>query len=154
MSIVLGRSSASIIRALFQFAIITSIAIALGVKIEPNPFYLLLSLIIVVITFIGFSVFSIWIATYMKIRERFMGIGQAITIPLFFASNAIYPISIMPVPIRVIVLINPLTYVVDALRKTMIIGSSYGLAIDALALVVFAVLFIVLASIEFRRIID
>ncbi|ADN51000.1 ABC transporter permease [Vulcanisaeta distributa] len=154
MSIVLGRSSASIIRALFQFIIITPIAIALGVRIEPNPIYLLLSLFIVMITAIGFSAFSIWIASHMKTRERFMGIGQAITMPLFFASNAIYPISIMPVPIKIFVLVNPLTYAVDALRKTMIIGSLNGLVIDLLALTIFTVLFIILASIEFRRIIE
>lgn len=154
ISIVLGRSSASIIRALFQFVIITPIALALGVRIEPNPAYLLLSLFIVVITAIGFSAFSIWIASYMKTRERFMGIGQAITMPLFFASNAIYPISIMPTPIKVIVLINPLTYAVDALRKTMIIGVLNGLVIDLLALIIFTVLFIILASIEFKRIIE
>ncbi|WP_054856794.1 ABC transporter permease [Vulcanisaeta sp. JCM 16159] len=154
MSIVLGRSSASIIRALFQFAIITPIAIALGVRVKSNPIYLMLSLFIVVITAVGFSAFSIWIATYMKTRERFMGIGQAITMPLFFASNAIYPISIMPTPIKVIVLINPLTYAVDALRKTMIIGVLNGLATDLLALTIFVVLFIVLASSEFKRIIE
>ena len=154
ISIVLGRSSASIIRALFQFVIITPIALALGVRVEPNPAYLLLSLFIVVITAIGFSAFSIWIASYMKTRERFMGIGQAITMPLFFASNAIYPISIMPTPIKVIVLINPLTYAVDALRKTMIIGVLNGLVIDLLALIIFTVLFIILASIGFKRIIE
>ncbi|BDR92755.1 ABC transporter permease [Vulcanisaeta souniana] len=130
------------------------IAIALGVRIEANPIYLLLSLFIVVITAIGFSAFSIWIASYMKTRERFMGIGQAITMPLFFASNAIYPINIMPTPIRVIVLVNPLTYSVDALRKSMIIGSLNGLTIDLLALMIFAVLFIILASIGFGRMIE
>ena len=29
-------------------------------------------------------------------RDRLMGIGQAITMPLFFASNALYPIQLMP----------------------------------------------------------
>ena len=29
-------------------------------------------------------------------RDRLMGIGQAITMPLFFASNALYPVAIMP----------------------------------------------------------
>ncbi|WP_243679947.1 ABC transporter permease [Vulcanisaeta souniana] len=140
---------------MFQFVIIMPIAIALGVRIEANPIYLLLSLFIVVITAIGFSAFSIWIASYMKTRERFMGgIGQAITMPLFFASNAIYPINIMPTPIRVIVLVNPLTYSVDALRKSMIIGSLNGLTIDLLALMIFAVLFIILASIGFGRMIE
>ena len=29
-------------------------------------------------------------------RDRLMGISQMITMPLFFASNALYPISVMP----------------------------------------------------------
>ncbi len=34
------------------------------------------------------------IAHPVKTRERFMGIGQVLTMPLFFASNAIYPLSL------------------------------------------------------------
>ena len=43
-----------------------------------------------------FSTFSLIIACLVKTRERFMGIGQVLTMPLFFASNAIYPVSMMP----------------------------------------------------------
>ena len=42
------------------------------------------------------AMFSLIIACLVKTRERFMGIGQVMTMPLFFASNAIYPIAIMP----------------------------------------------------------
>ncbi len=34
------------------------------------------------------------IAHLVKTRERFMGIGQVLTMPLLFASNAIYPLSL------------------------------------------------------------
>ena len=33
-------------------------------------------------------------------RDRLIGIGQMITMPLFFASNALYPIAVMPVWLR------------------------------------------------------
>jgi len=61
-----------------------------------------------------------------------MGIGQILTMPLFFASNAIYPISIMPTWLQVISHVNPLTYEVDALRTMMLSGgvSQYGLMLD------------------------
>ncbi|MDP4078684.1 hypothetical protein [Acidovorax sp. A1169] len=36
-----------------------------------------------------FSIFSLMTACIVKTRERFMGIGQVLTMPLFFASNAI-----------------------------------------------------------------
>ena len=43
-----------------------------------------------------FSTSSLIIACFVKTRERFMGIGQVLTMPIFFASNAIYPLSLMP----------------------------------------------------------
>jgi ABC-2 type transport system permease protein len=148
------RSSASIIRAFMQFLIITPIALLMGVRIVPNPLYIILAIIVMAITAIGFSAFSVWIATFMKTRERFMGLGRARTMPLFFASNSIYPISIMPPIFREIALGNPLMYSVDALRKALIIGATNGLITDITALVIFMSIFTVLASIQIRRIIE
>jgi ABC-2 type transport system permease protein len=68
----------------------------------------------------------------VKTRERFMGVGQVLTMPLFFASNAIYPTAIMPDWLKVVSHLNPLTYVVDALRTCMLAdgASGFGLATD------------------------
>lgn len=71
-----------------------------------------------------FSTFSLMVACIVKTRERFMGIGQVLTMPLFFASNAIYPISIMPGWLKVIAHLNPLSYQVDILRALMVMGGS------------------------------
>jgi ABC-2 type transport system permease protein len=56
--------------------------------------------------------------------------------PLFFASNAIYPISLMPHWLQVVSHLNPLTYQVDALRGTMLAQgtSEYGVAFDCAVL--------------------
>jgi ABC-2 type transport system permease protein len=69
-----------------------------------------------------FSMFSLIIACIVRTRERFMGIGQVLTMPIFFASNAIYPISLMPQWLKIVSLGNPLTYEVDALRTLMLTG--------------------------------
>ncbi|MGT2466163.1 ABC transporter permease [Mesorhizobium atlanticum] len=60
--------------------------------------------------------------------------------PIFFASNAIYPIDIMPNWLKVVSLANPLTYQVDALRALMLTGgvSEYGLAVDFIVLAAIA----------------
>jgi ABC-2 type transport system permease protein len=90
-----------------------------------------------------FSTFSLIVACLVKSRERFMGIGQVLTMPLFFASNAIYPLTLMPGWLRAVSKVNPLSYQVDALRTLMIMGSttSFGLGKDFLMLfVAFAVL--------------
>ncbi|MCL4700743.1 MAG: ABC transporter permease [Burkholderiaceae bacterium] len=57
-------------------------------------------------------------------RERFMGVGQLLTMPLFFASNALYPLELMPGWLRVIAAVNPLTWLVDTLRGAMVVGGA------------------------------
>src|SRR4029077_19856928 len=64
-----------------------------------------------------FSMCSLSAAWLVKSRERFMGIGQVLTMQLFLASNAIYPLTLMPSWLRVVARGNPLTYQVDALRS-------------------------------------
>jgi len=61
-----------------------------------------------------------------------MGIGQGLTMPIFFASNAIYPLSLMPAWLRAVSQVNPLTYEVDAPRDLMLINgvTQYGLLTD------------------------
>ena len=75
-----------------------------------------------------------------------MGIGQLLTMPLFFASNAIYPVSLMPEWLQLFARINPLTYLVDAVRGMMIVGgtSRYGTGFD---LVLLSSIFLVLSFI-------
>ncbi len=88
------------------------------------------------------------------IGERFMGIGQAIMMPLFFASNALYPLQLMPPLLREFSTVNPLSYVVDAVRGLLITGDLSNLLVDLIAAVVFDAVLFVVASISFRRIIE
>jgi ABC-2 type transport system permease protein len=57
--------------------------------------------------------------------------------PLFFASSALYPISVMPGWLKVLAVINPLSYEVDALRG-MLIGTHAHPLLD-FGVIVFAV---------------
>jgi ABC-2 type transport system permease protein len=85
----------------------------------------------------------------VKTRERFMGIGQVLTMPLFFASNAIYPIANMPAWVSAIAKANPLSYQVDALRSLMVQGGSsiFGIGVDtAVLLLIFVALVLITAA--------
>ena len=99
---------------------------------NSRPLALINVFVIVILAATLFSTFSLIIACIVKTRERFMGVGQVLTMPLFFASNAIYPTAIMPAWLKVISNLNPLTYVVDALRTFMLSGStsSFGLGLN------------------------
>jgi ABC-2 type transport system permease protein len=65
--------------------------------------------------------------------------------PLFFASNALYPVAAMPAWLRAISRVNPLSYEVGALR-TLLLGTPGNLLVDLGALVVAAVAGIAAAS--------
>jgi ABC-2 type transport system permease protein len=131
-ALALGKALAGGVRALSQAVVIYVLALVLGVKMNWNPLGLLGVLALVLLAAACFCAFSLIIAFLVKTRERFMGIGQLLTMPFFFASNAIYPISIMPKWLQVIAHGNPLTYEVDALRALMLPNwtSTYGLGMD------------------------
>jgi len=131
-ALVLGKALSAGVRGLSQAVIVYILALLLGVRMNWHPLALLAVLLTVLLGATFFSAFSLIIACWVKSRERFMGIGQVMTMPLFFASNAIYPIAIMPGWLRVVSHVNPLTYEVDALRALMLAGgvSSYGVGFD------------------------
>jgi ABC-2 type transport system permease protein len=74
--------------------------------------------------------------------------------PLFFASNAIYPIEIMPGWLKTISHVNPLTYMIDALR-TLMTGSASGfnISFDFLVLLAASILFVAIGGSLYNRVI-
>jgi ABC-2 type transport system permease protein len=127
-ALVLGKGLSTGFRTLSQAFVVYLLSLMLGVKLNWHPFALANVLLIVLTATTLFSTLSLVIACLVKTRERFMGVGQVLTMPLFFASNAIYPTELMPGWLKTISHLNPLTYVVDALRTFMLPGavSSYG----------------------------
>jgi ABC-2 type transport system permease protein len=154
-ALVLGKALSAGVRAFVQAFIIYVLAILIGVRTNFNPLYLLGVLTVVLLGAALFSTFSLIIACLVKTRERFMGIGQVLTMPLFFASNSIYPISIMPGWLQAISRVNPLTYEVDALRAMMLTGvtSSFNLGLDFAALVGATLILVLVAAALYPRVV-
>jgi ABC-2 type transport system permease protein len=65
--------------------------------------------------------------------------------PLFFASNALYPIALMPAWLQAISKVNPLSYEVDALRG-LLLGTPSHLLLDFGVLVSAAIVGICVAA--------
>jgi ABC-2 type transport system permease protein len=135
-AMVLGKALASGIRSLSQVFIIYILCLLLGVKLNLHPVAIAGVILIVLLGAACFTIFSLIIACVVKSRERFNGFGQLMTMPLFFASNAIYPLALMPPWLQVLSHLNPLTYQVDALRGVMLANSTpvYGFGLDCAVL--------------------
>jgi ABC-2 type transport system permease protein len=136
LALVWGRMISAGVRGLSQAIIIFIFALILRIPLVITVWSLLGVLLIVMLGAGFFTGLSMIIASIVKTRERFMGIGQVITLPLFFASNAIYPVTIMPRWLQVVASVNPLSYMVDGLRGLIISGDLSQLPLDIAVLVV------------------
>jgi len=152
-ALVVGKAMASSVRGLAQSLVIYVCAALLGVGLSFDPVHIAGVIGFIVLASALFSTFSLIIACIVKTRERFMGVGQFLTMPIFFASNAIYPITLMPPWLRLISRINPLSYEVDGLRSLMLAGgaSQIGLALDYGVLAAATAVLIVIATWMYPR---
>ena len=152
--LVLGKALSAGIRCIPLMIIIYALAAFLAVDIIWNPINIIGVVFLLLLGAILFSTFSLIIACLVKTRERFMGIGQLMTMPLFFASNAIYPISIMPVWLKTIAHFNPLTYMIDGMRLLMIgTPSGYSLLTDYAVLVLSATALVLIGGRLYKQVI-
>ncbi|AGS67647.1 ABC transporter permease [Streptomyces collinus] len=138
-ALITGKAFAAGVKSLIQAVVVVLVAAVLGVALTWNPLRLLGVALAVVLASAFFSCLSMTIAGIVLSRDRLMGIGQAITMPLFFGSNALYPVSIMPGWLQAVSRVNPLSYQVDALRGLLLgtpahLGADFGVLAVAAAL--------------------
>jgi ABC-2 type transport system permease protein len=153
-SIIVGKTLAAGVRGIFQAIMIFALALIIGVNLRFDVLDVLGVFVTIVVFAMCFSSLSMILASFLKTRDRMMGIGQAITMPLFFASNAIYPISMMPAWLQSIAVYNPLSYGVDAVRAMILTGQYSSLPVDAAVLGGFTLLFLFVASISIRGMVE
>jgi len=154
ISVVVGKALSAGVRGIFQGIMIFALALIIGINLRFDPLDVLGVFVVVVLFAMCFASLSMTLASFLKTRDRMMGIGQAITIPLFFGSNAIYPVTLMPAWLQVISAYNPLTYVVDAMRSMLLTGDYSGLPTDILALLTATAFFIACAAVMLKRLIE
>ncbi len=144
-ALVAAKAFAAGIRAVAQAVVVLVLALVLGVALSANPLHWLGVVVALMLGSAFFCCLSITIAGVVLSRDRLMGIGQAITMPLFFASNALYPVELMPGWLQVVNHVNPLSYEVEALRG-MLVGTPARLLLDFGVLAGSAAVMIAVAS--------
>jgi ABC-2 type transport system permease protein len=144
-ALILGKSFAAGIRALAQVVVVLILSALLGVALTGNPLNIVGAFVVVMLGSAFFACLSMTVAGIVLKRDRLMGIGQMITMPLFFASNALYPVKVMPGWLQALSKVNPLSYEVDALRG-LLINSPAHLGEDFAVLVLAVVVGVAAAS--------
>jgi ABC-2 type transport system permease protein len=116
-AIVIGKCLGGATVATIQGCILIAIAGLNGVPYSV----VLISEMVGLLLLLSFTMtaFGVFLAARMKTMQSFFGIMQMITMPMFFLSGALYPLSTLPGWLTLLTRINPLTYAVDPLRKAV-----------------------------------
>jgi len=161
-NIIIGIGLSGVTKSFIQVMVIMGFGLIIGVRFFPN--YTLVQtagailgiLLFVGIFSIGFLFLSSAISMSMETPEGLQAVITLLTLPLFFASNALYPIDAFPYPVKILSMFNPLTHLVSGIRYFAIgndffaIGTHYAYSTgDVLlsfsALMVFAVVMFAVA---------
>jgi ABC-2 type transport system permease protein len=159
ISLVLGKCFSASVRAIAQAIVVISIILILSlgivdISLYNNPIYILLTIPVVVLISAVAASISILFATIFRTRERVMGFGQLLTLPLFFTSSALYPVTWMPWYLQWLAKINPLTYGVDLLRGLMVTGDLSGAPLDLAVLIGYLTVLVLACSALFKRMME
>jgi len=121
LSIVIGKALGTSTTAIIQGLMVMLISIAIGLKISLVTFLLIVPIMLLIS--LGLVGIGISIGSLMNNIEGFQLIMNFLVMPMFFLSGALFPINNLPIFLRIITYIDPLTYGVELLRY-MIIGTS------------------------------
>jgi ABC-2 type transport system permease protein len=151
-AIVLGKAAGAGVRALVQAVLLLIVVAVAGIGLHWTVLGVLGALVLLVLATGAFACMSMLIAAGVKTRERFMGIGQLVMMPLFFASSALYPLSIMPGWLKVLARVNPLTYEVQGLRQMLVgVGAHGEVWLDFLVVIAFFAAMVAAATRAYPR---
>jgi ABC-2 type transport system permease protein len=152
LTIILGKAFAQTTRGLLQAAVVLSLAVIIfGVVVHGSLLLVAMLLILGVFSFVGLGVLISAITTE---QETAMSIMMTLQFPMLFLSGVFFPIQQMPEFIQGISKAIPLTYVIVALRKVIILGAGIPDVLTEITILAgFGVVMLAIAIPLFNRII-
>lgn len=120
--VVTGIALSAVTKSLIQTTIIIIVGLLLGVSFcagqsVTGTILSLAGIVLFVSLFSGAVLcISVFIAIKASSPEGYEGIVTVLSMPVFFASNALYPLSGLPPVIRDLAVFNPITHLINGLR--------------------------------------
>jgi ABC-2 type transport system permease protein len=150
VSIVLGRIAGGTTTAMIQGLLVLVVSMIVGFRVRSVPNFLLalVFMVLIAFTFIGLGLIF---ASKMKDMQGFGLIVNFIIFPLFFLSGALYPLNNLPVFVRVLSYIDPLTYGIDGLRGSMINVASHPVLLNLALMAAFSLVMLFLGAYFFEK---
>jgi ABC-2 type transport system permease protein len=132
--IILGKTLPYVLLGVSNVPLILGVAVfAFGVPMKGSFFVLLLSALIFVCTTVSIGTL---ISVLTKTQQQSMMAGFLFLFPAFQLSGLMFPLENMPLPMKVIAYLNPLTYFLELLRNIMLKGGDAKVIVSHLAVLI------------------
>ncbi len=143
----LGGATVSILQGIIVFIV--------GIVFGFRPYNWALvpvAFLVLVMISLALTSFGAGLASMVDDFQGFQGINNLLVMPLFFLSSALYPLNNIPEGLRIISTLNPVSYMVDALRFLLANQTHFGFGKDLVVMSVTLVACVVFAVNRFNRI--
>jgi len=151
LAIVLGRTLGGATTAMLQGTIVLVICVIAGFHVH-DPLLVPLALVFMFLIALVFAAIGTAIGSVLKDMQGFQLIMNFLVMPLFFFSNALYPLSGLPAGLRAAVQLNPLSYGVAGMRDALAGAASLAMVGDLAVLGALALVLLGVSSFLFARI--
>jgi len=148
-AIVIAKLAAGSSTATVEAGLMLALSPLIGARFSVGG--ALLALPLLALFGMAMNALGIVVAARMRSFEGFGSLVNFVIQPIFFLSGALYPIDGLPRALRVIVLLNPMSYVVDAVRGLCLGVHHFPIALDVAVALAAALAFGALARRAFNK---
>ncbi len=151
LRILFGNALGGATISMSQGVIIFVISLIFGFR--PYSWLLVIpAFLVMLLMTLALTCFGAGMASAVDDFQGFQGINNLVVLPLFFLSSALYPLNNIPLALKIISTLNPVSYMVDALRFLLANQTHFGLGKDLIVITVTFILCMLFAVNRFNRI--
>jgi ABC-2 type transport system permease protein len=151
LAIVLGRTLGGATTAMLQGVIVLVICVIAGFRVQ-HALLVPLALLFMFLIALVFAAIGTAIGSVLRDMQGFQLIMNFLVMPLFFFSNALFPVAGLPAALRMVVRLNPLSYGVAGMRDALVGVASWEMGTDLAVLAALAMALLGVSSYLFSRI--
>lgn len=143
-TIIVGKAMGGASTATLQGVVVMAFAPLAGVPLSIES--ALLAVALMFLTSVAMTALGLLIAVRMTDFEGFGSIQNMVVMPMFLLSGAMFPTEGLPTWLHALLVLNPLTYGVNAVRGALLNYYGHPLALDVVVLSGFAVVMLTIAG--------
>jgi ABC-2 type transport system permease protein len=149
--IMIGRTLGGATVSMIQGLMVVLICLIAGFR-PLHLWSLPLAVVFMALISIVFAALGTTIGSRLQNMQGFQLIMNFLVMPIFFLSGALYPLSNLPIGLRIATRLDPLTYGIDGLRGAFIGVSHFSAGADAAILGGVAAIFLAMGAQSFAKI--